>query len=303
MKTDHRNKARIKKQWSFCFLLMLFLGSCSLNQSFLYPDYHFSHKIDKLKAADPSYDVNVLLDSNYAPTFVNNKKESLTLDYVVESIWQTSESNNLLHGWAMTPKKNYNGITLLLLHGNSGNVIDNHYTIIPLIKRGFKVCLFDYSGFGLSQGKATRKNVKKDGLAALDYVLEHKDSLTKKVFIYGQSLGGHLTPVIAIQREKEIDGIIIEGAFSSHKDISQEFSGIMGRIFVAEYYNGKKAIKKFHKPVLIIHSTEDETVPYKMGETLYSQANNPKKFLEIAYCHLCGIFNYPDKIASMIMAM
>lgn len=297
------NKTQITT-WSLCILLTATLGSCSLNDAFLNPEYKFEHKVNALKKVDKTYEVNVILDSNNNPTFVNDSNRVLTLDYDVKMVRFKSTSNNLLHGWEITPKYNYNGSTILFCHGNAGDVIANHYAAIPLVKRGFKVFIFDYSGFGLSEGKATRANVKKDGLAALDYVLENKDTiLTKKVFVYGQSLGGHLAPVIAVKRENEIHGLIIEGAFSSHKDISHHYSGYKGRLFTAEKYSGKKAIKQFHKPVLIIHSTEDTRVPYFMGETLYANANEPKKLLKIKNCHVCGIIYYPNEIVKMILEM
>ena len=290
------NTLTLKLIKGFCFLLILSVTviSCSLNNAFLKPDYHFYDKIDKLKRVNPSFAVNTMLDSNKSPVFVNDNKDTLKLDYKVIPRWFLSTSGNRLHSWEMIPKESYNGITLVMFHGNSGNVMDNHYAAIPLVKNGFKVLIFDYSGYGLSQGKPTRANVKKDGLAAVDYVIKNKDSLTKKIFIYGLSLGGHLTPVIGVERESEIDGLIIEGAFSSHRDISHHFSGIAGRVFVAEKYNGKKSLKKFHKPVLIIHSTEDATIPYEMGKTLYEYANEPKKLLTIDQCHICGLFFYSD---------
>ncbi|MBK9423616.1 MAG: hypothetical protein IPN54_05745 [Bacteroidetes bacterium] len=43
-----------------------------------------------------------------------------------------------------------------------------------------------------------------------------------KLVIYGQSLGGHLAAVVAQQRQDDIDALVIEGAFSSHKDIASK---------------------------------------------------------------------------------
>jgi fermentation-respiration switch protein FrsA (DUF1100 family) len=142
-----------------------------------------------------------------------------------------------------------------------------------------------------------------DGNSALKYLKSRADVENTKVVIYGQSLGGHLAAVVAEKNENEIDGLVMEGAFSSHKNIGIEFAGFLGRIFVKEQYSALEAIAEYHKPLLIIHSTEDDVVPIKMGKELYEKANQPKTFYEIDGCHICGSRLYSDAIAEKILKM
>ena len=121
--------------------------------------------------------------------------------------------------------------------------------------------------------------------------------------IYGQSLGGHLSAVVAAQRQNDIDGLVIEGAFSSHKDIAANIAGIFGRIFVNEKYSAVKSIKDYKKPLLVIHSTEDKIIPFKMGQKIFDNANSPKEFFEIKKEHILGPKFYTDEISKKIKSM
>ena len=142
-----------------------------------------------------------------------------------------------------------------------------------------------------------------DAHSALDYVLKREETKGTKVVIYGQSLGGHLSAVVASERQNDIDALVIEGAFSSHRDIAADMVPVLGRIFVAEKYNGFKSLRDYKKPVLVIHSTEDDVIPFKMGQKLYANANAPKEFYEIKGCHMCGPELYADSIAAKIEGM
>ena len=112
-----------------------------------------------------------------------------------------------------------------------------------------------------------------------------------------------MSAVVAQKRQTEIDGLVIEGAFSSHKDIAAKTAGIFGRMFVSEKYSAYKAIQEFEKPVLVIHSTEDETTPFEMGQKIFNNANEPKEFYEIKGCHICGPDFYADSISLKIQNM
>jgi hypothetical protein len=239
----------------------------------------------------------------YQPVFTDKNGDAAILGYTVKSALFNNSIGNQLNGWIISPKEDYNGTSVLFLHGNAGNVVTQFTGVLPLVRQGFSVFFFDYSGFGFSSGKATRDNVLLDATAALKYLLTHKIQNEGNIIIYGQSLGGHLATKIAAQNEEDIDGLVVEGAFSSHKDVAAETAGFLGRLLVAEKYSGLKSIQKFHKPVLIIHSTEDETIPFEHGKKLFEYANEPKTFYEIDKCHICGLLFYSDNIGNKINEM
>lgn len=234
------------------------------------------------------------------PTFFNDK-DTINLEYTIESVVFKSSSGNCLNGWFLKSKKSTPKVTLLHFHGNAGFILDHYQTLIPLLDYGFQAFIFDYSGYGFSEGNATRDNILLDGNSALTFIKSREDVINTKLVIYGQSLGGHLGAVVAGQRQEEIDGLIIEGAFSSHKDIASIIGGKIGRIIVNEKYSAYTAIQEYTKPLLIIHSIEDETIPFEFGKKLFDAANQPKEFYKIKNCHICGTNFYSDSISIKIM--
>jgi fermentation-respiration switch protein FrsA (DUF1100 family) len=280
---------------------ILIFQSCSFNNQFLSPSKIPTQAKQAQLIDNKNGDtLTVNIGNNYQPTFTDSNGDKVDLGYSIESVLFDNFEENTLNGWLMTPNQDYNGITLLFFHGNAGNITTQYQGIIPLVDKGFKVFIFDYCGFGFSEGKATRKNLLIDANAALDYVKNRPDPKRENLIIYGQSIGGHLAAVVGTENEEKIDGLVMEGAFSSHKDIAAEDAGFFGRLLTAEKYSALNSIDEFNEPVLIIHSTEDRTVPFELGQKLYDAANEPKSFYQIEKCHVCGPIFYADSIATKI---
>ncbi len=241
--------------------------------------------------------------TSHQPTFLQNQHDTILFDFTIESVIFKSADGRQLNGWMLQPKDKTPVATILHLHGNGGCLLSQYKAIAPLTKKGFQVFMFDYSGYGFSEGKATRHHALEDALSALDYLKSRTDTRSNKLIIYGQSLGGHLSAVVATQRQNDIDGLVIEGAFSSHKDIGNYLVPVLGKIFVKQGYSALKSIPAYHKPLLVIHSTEDETIPFFMGKKIYDAANQPKEFYEVKKCHMCAPEFYTEEISDKIMAM
>ena len=241
--------------------------------------------------------------TTFQPTFIKETNDTLEMDYTIESVLFESENGNTLNGWMIKPKGTKPTVTLLHFHGNSAFVGALFKGMVPLVKKGYQIFMFDYSGYGHSEGRAIRKNVLKDGNAALSYVQSRIDVKGTKLVIYGQSLGGNLSGVVGSRRQNEIDALVIEGGFSSHKDIAADIAGVFGRILVSEKYSSAKEIKNFHKPILVIHSPQEPIVPFYLGERIFENANEPKEFMEIDSCHICGPMKYTDIISTKISNM
>jgi len=279
-------------------------SSCSFNKAFLAP-IKIPAGLTKaeLKSKTDTTFVSFDINNNYQPTFLKGDKDTIALDYTIESFAFTSKTGNKLNGWLLKPKNAIPAITLLHFHGNGGVMLIHYKAIIPLVKHGFQIFTFDYSGFGFSEGKATRANVLIDALSAVDYVKTRKEIKNTKLVIYGQSLGGHLAAVVAAQKQKDIDGLVVEGGFSSHKDIAAKRAGFFGRILVKEEYSALESIGNYKKPSLFIHSSEDEEIPFELGKKLFAAANQPKEFYEIKKCHICGTKFYANEISEKIKEM
>lgn len=291
------------------FLLMLLFqvvlfSSCSFNKLFLQPTVIPARTTQLMYKSSGEDSILVQFsEASHQPVFLQNRTDTIAFDFSIESVLYKSANGNQLNGWLMKPLDTVVHHTIIHLHGNSGSIISQFKAIAPLVKQGFQVFTFDYSGFGFSAGKPTRNNVLIDALSTLDYIKTRTDINTTAVYLYGQSLGGHLSAVVAAERPGDISGLIAEGAFSSHKDIGGHMVKVLGKIFVKQGYSAVKSIKEFHKPVLIIHSTQDEVVPFEMGKKIYDAANLPKEFYEVQKCHICAPQYYAKEIAEKIKNM
>ncbi len=216
-----------------------------------------------------------------------------------------------LHGWFIKPKKDTAVIaTVLFFHGNAGNMGYQFGFLMPLVKAGFQCLVFDYEGFGRSEGKPSQEKVLDDGKAALDYIRSRKDVKGTKLILYGQSLGGNLAPVVASQKKGMIDALIIEGAFTNHKKIAGNIGwrkflipAFFTRPFIPTRYNSIDCIGNIDVPVLVIHSTEDRVCPCFMGKQLYEKAKSPKEFWEIKGGHVQCAVLYPDEFVNRFISI
>lgn len=284
-------------------IVFLIISSCTLNKAFLHP-WDLQQE-DTLSAYVPETEDTLTLGFNEDLTvkITDSKGEPADLSYSIETIFFENRSGDSLYAWFIEPEENYNGTTIYFLHGNAANLAYQILFATPFVNAGYQVFIFDYSGFGFSQGKATRKAVKDDATDGLNYLLAREDIEYDHLLIYGQSLGGHLSVVIANENQDKIDGLVTEGAFSSHKDISASVVPVLGRIFTREMYSAEKNIVDFKKPILIIHSTEDERIPFDQGERLYELANEPKEFYAINKKHIRGPIYYADSITAKMARM
>jgi uncharacterized protein len=296
------------KNSTLLFFSLIFLSSCAYNNKFLHPRKYTSETkeiiVDRSKTDSTIVKYN---GSPYQPTFFKNSIDTLQLNYTIESVVFKNNTGINLNGWMLKPKTGIIKNTVLHFHGNTGSLLGQYGAIKPLLTKNMQIFVFDYSGFGFSDGEATRQNLLTDGIAAVNYLKTRADVKNTKLILYGQSYGGHLAVCVASKTQKDIDLLVAEGAFSNHKDLSAQgakpFIAFMSRIFVKEFYSGTRLIKKITKPVLIIHSTEDKVIPFKMGEKLFKNANQPKQFLQIKGQHLEATKNNLNEVADAIEKM
>ncbi len=291
----------------YALLPVFFFSSCAWNKAFLAPD-----KIPTgLKAAtstDPATGDPIIMHFSgqaHQPTVTFTDGAPYPLPYSVESILFNSDGKQL-NGWMMKSNDTIKApeITMLFLHGNGGNLLTEYPIVIPFLQRGFQVFIFDYSGFGFSEGKASRKHVLIDAQAALAYLHARKDVRGLPLVIYGQSLGGHTAAVMADRTAGLASEIVIEGGFSSFKSIGQATTHIGPlSLLIHEGPRATRSIKNYFGPLLVIHSDDDSVVPLSMGKALYDSGNQPKQFHVIHGPHANGPFVEPDSIATWIKAM
>lgn len=195
-----------------------------------------------------------------------------------ENVYFRSPDKLLLHGW-FVPAPNSN-LTVLYLHGNGGNIMYYLDTVNLLNGLGLNCFIFDYRGYGQSQGRPSEDGTYLDARAAFRWLTKIKKIPREQIVIFGWSLGGPVAAYLAGKTRPR--GLVIDGSFTSYADIGARYYPYMPvRWFARFHYPTIDFIRRVRCPVLLIHSREDETVPFEMGLELYDAANEPKEFVEL----------------------
>ena len=177
-----------------------------------------------------------------------------------------------LHGWFVPGSRRE---TLLWCHGNAGNIGDRLDQLKLLHDRlDINIFIFDYRGYGKSQGRPTEDGTYRDAHGALDYLRSRYDVDGDRIVVFGQSLGGAIAVDLACRNK--IMGLILEATFTSLIDIYE----MPPRAFPVKYDSYSK-IKRVKAPLLMLHGDKDDVVPFESGYTLFKAANEPKKFCAI----------------------
>ena len=178
-------------------------------------------------------------------------------------------------------------LTVLFCHGNGGNMMHCLDSINIFYDLGLNCFIFDYCGYGGSQGNPSEEGTYHDADAAYKWLTEEKKVSPDNIIIFGRSLGGSIAAHLA--GTVKAKALIIESAFTSYVDIGKKFYPYMPvRWFARFKYTTIDYIRKVHCPVMIIHSRYDEVVPFEFGLELYEAANGPKEFVEIFGSHNDG---------------
>ena len=190
-----------------------------------------------------------------------------------------------LTGWYV-PAENAQ-MTVLFCHGNGGNMTHRLDSLNILNELGLNCFIFDYRGYGKSRGKPSENGTYLDARAAWKWLTKTKGIEPENIIIFGRSLGGSIASYLAVEVKPK--GLIIESSFTSYIDIGKKFYPYMPvRLFAAFSYNTIDYIRRVNCPVLIIHSRNDEVIPFEFGLRLYDAANEPKEFVEIFGTHNDG---------------
>ncbi len=209
-----------------------------------------------------------------------------------DNIKMEISGGEIVHGWYVPAEKEI--ATILFFHGNGGNISHRLETIRLLHDLGLSVFIIDYRGYGQSGGEPSESNSYADAEAAYQYLIDSLGKTPEKIIIMGRSLGGAIAVELAMQ--KRVAGLIVESSFSSAGALGQEmFSTVPIKLILKHKYDSIKKIGRINIPKLIIHSSEDDMIPFHHGRKLYEAASEPKKFLEISGPHTDGFLISIDK--------
>lgn len=184
-----------------------------------------------------------------------------------------------LHGWLF--RKPDAKRLILFNHGNAGNLTYRLGIVRLLLQAGASVFLYDYRGYGLSEGSASLKAICEDGLAAYNCLTEKERFSAAQIVIYGESLGCGVACQIA--RSMPCAGLILQSAFTSLSRIGKHVLPLVRIyppwLFPRPELDNLAAVQAEHAPLLILHGRLDTLVPLVQAEELYQQAREPKSLV------------------------
>ena len=204
-----------------------------------------------------------------------------------------------LNGWFFPAHTNSprSRLALLLCHGNAGNISGRLDMCAALLETGVNVFLFDYRGYGRSEGRPSEEGTYLDAQAAHQW-LQRKGFQGKHIIAFGESLGGGIASELALR--EPLGGLVLQSTFSSVPDIGAElFPWLPVRWISTIKYETCAKLPRLKIPVLVMHSRQDEMVRFHHAEKNFAAANEPKLFWELKGQHN-GALNEPqDFIAGM----
>lgn len=203
----------------------------------------------------------------------------------------TTEDKLQIHGWYI-PQENAQE-TLLFFHGNAGNISHRGESVAIFNQLGLNVLIIDYRGYGQSEGTPSEKGFYNDAFAAWNFLSQTKNIKKENIIIFGRSMGG----VVATELASKVQPgkLIVESSFSSAKDVARELFPLLYRLIILRFnFNAEKYLKFFNGPLLVLHSAEDEIIPFHLGKKLFEAGNEPKQFVQIKGDHNSGfVFSQP----------
>ena len=201
-----------------------------------------------------------------------------------EDVYLTTDDGLKLNGWYVPGPSGIAGPntqTWLWFHGNGGNL----GTRVGQLERahhllGVHQFIFDYRGYGDSQGHPTERGTYIDARAALEYLKHRNGTNPDKIVYFGHSLGAAVAIELAVDHPPM--GLVLVAPFSSIGDMAALTVPIpLAGLLVRGHYDSVKRIRKVHSPLLVLHGELDEMVPHWQGIKLYRAANRPKRFVTL----------------------
>ncbi|MCD4698988.1 MAG: alpha/beta hydrolase [Phycisphaerae bacterium] len=191
-------------------------------------------------------------------------------------------------GW-FVPAKDARG-TALFFHGNGGNISHRLDSLRIFHSLSLNTLIIDYRGYGLSEGKPSEEGIYLDAQAAWKYLVERRDTAPEKIIIFGRSLGGAVAVHLAGKNNPK--ALIVESTCTSIPEIGSDLYPFLPRALLRRLsryqFNAREGISQAACPVLVVHSRDDDMIPFAHGRAIFDAAGEPKEFLEITGSHNDG---------------
>lgn len=200
-----------------------------------------------------------------------------------EEVWIEVEDGERIHAWWLPHEGSGGGSgegrgAVVFCHGNAGSIQHRIQAATQFTIRGLGVLLFDYRGFGSSDGRPSEAGTYADALAAYEYLLSDRGIAPERILVHGRSLGGAVAVELAVIRP--VGGLFLEATFASLAEVAGEaYPWLPVRLLLRLRYDSLAKIGGLQCPLLMAHSPDDELVPIASARRLFDAAPEPKRFV------------------------
>jgi fermentation-respiration switch protein FrsA (DUF1100 family) len=205
---------------------------------------------------------------------------------VIEDCYFQADDGTKLHGWwcrKMGTGENgavRSDTVLLWFHGNAGNLSHRAQGLLQFAELlPAEVLIFDYRGYGRSEGKPSENGLYSDARAAWRYLEEERAVAPERIVLFGRSLGAGVAVDLATHVEPA--GLVVESGFSSIPAMARHHYPFIPRFLVRSRMDSLTKIRTISCPKLFVHSRADEVAPFELGYAVYEAAPEPKRFYEV----------------------
>ena len=190
-----------------------------------------------------------------------------------------------LHGW-FVPGDNARG-TVLFFHGNAGNISHRLDSIAIFNRMNLDLLIIDYRGYGQSEGKPSETGTYLDAEAAWTYLTEARGIDADEIVVFGRSLGAAIAAWLASRQQPA--ALILESSFGSVPSMAQRLYPFLPVRWLARFsYDTRQYVGRIACPLLVVHSRDDDIIPYAEGRRVFDAAPADKQFLDIRGGHNDG---------------
>ncbi len=193
----------------------------------------------------------------------------------LEDVRFAAEDSTRLFGWFLQAAPE--APVLLWCHGNAGNLIHRLDNMAGLYRSGLSLFIFDYRGYGLSEGTPSEEGFYQDARAAYQYLVGSRRVPAGRLILFGRSIGAAVAVDLAANNPGA--GLILEGAFPSVEAVAKHYYyGLPVHWLISSRFPLIEKLKQVRMPVLIIHGEQDEIIPVGLGRAVFDAAPHPKAF-------------------------
>lgn len=210
-----------------------------------------------------------------------------------EDAWMETEDGVTIHGWYFPHDDSE--FVVVLSHGNAGNISGRIAIAETLLNSGASVLMYDYRGYGQSEGRPSEKGLYKDIEAVVETLKADFGYSEGQIVMYGRSLGGAVAAYAAVRFD--LGGLVLDSAFKNLKAMIRDVYPFVP-VWLAKYdFPTDKYLGQIDGlPIMIMHSPNDEIVGFHHGRTLFDLIEEPKRFVELRGGHNDNFFASTDII-------